>query len=69
MIERWRKMKMYSEEELLEVAKEMIDGLDNDINEIIDGLKCYMEEKNKTLEEVRELGWEDSTVLFNYIYS
>ena len=65
----WRKMKMYSEEELLEVAKEMIDGLDNDINEIIDGLKCYMEEKNKTLEEVRELGWEDSTVLFNYIYS
>ena len=60
---------MYSEEELLEVAKEMIDGLDNDINEIIDGLKCYMEEKNKTLEEVRELGWEDSTVLFNYIYS
>lgn len=53
---------------LKEVARELINGLDNDINEVITGLEKIMKDEDLTIEELREKCWEDSTAIFDKIY-
>lgn len=61
---------MCSKNEILEVARELIDGLEenHNINDIVDGLNFIMEVENKTLKEVREMCWQDSNKVFGIIY-
>lgn len=61
---------LYSKEEILEVARELIDGLEenHDIEDIVSGLEFIMEDENITLNEMREQCWNDSTEVFGKIY-
>lgn len=60
----------YSEEEIAEVARELMDGLEefHPLDDIIAGLKEMMVRENKTLKEIREMCWEDSDLVFGLIY-
>jgi len=55
--------------DIKEIARELIDGLDNDIREVITGLERIMEEENLTFEELRERCWKDSNEMFQKIYN
>lgn len=59
-----------NENELLNIAKELIDGLEEEhnIDDIVNGLVSIMENENKTLEELREMCWNDSNEIFSKIY-
>ena len=61
---------LYSKDEILEVARELIDGLEenHDIEDIVSGLEFIMEDENITLNEMREQCWNDSTEVFGKIY-
>lgn len=59
---------MCSKEDIYEVARQLIDNLDNDIKEIVSGLEWIMKNENITLEEMNKQCWEDSTEVFNKIY-
>lgn len=54
--------------EIYYIAKELIEGLDNDIDEVAAGLEKMVFEKKLTMKELRELCWEDSVAVFDYIY-
>ncbi len=55
--------------QILEVARELIDGLEgHNIDDIVNGLNFIMENENKTLEEVKEMCWNDSNEVFSKIY-
>lgn len=61
---------MSNKNELLNIAKELIDGLEEEhnIDDIVNGLVSIMENENKTLEELREMCWNDSNEVFSKIY-
>lgn len=61
---------MSNKNELLNIAKELIDGLEEEhnIDDIVNGLVFIMENENKTLEELREMCWNDSNEVFSRIY-
>lgn len=60
----------YSEEDIAEVAGELIEGLEefHPVDDIIASLKEIMLRENLTLKEIRELCWEDSDLIFGLIY-
>ena len=61
---------LYNKEEVLKVARELIDGLEenHDIEDIVSGLEFIMENENITLKEMRKQCWNDSNEVFGKIY-
>lgn len=57
-------------DKILNVANELIDGLEDEhnIDDIVKGLIAIMKDENKTLEELREMCWNDSNEVFSKIY-
>jgi len=50
-----------------EVARQLIDGLDMDLDDIARRLENYLKDNPMTLEELNNKCWEDSTGIFNII--
>lgn len=50
-----------------EVARQLIDGLDMDLDDIARRLENYLKDNPMTLEELNNECWEDSTGIFNII--
>jgi len=50
-----------------EVAKQLCDGLNVNIEEVTKGLNNYLKRNPMTLEELNNKCWEDSTEIFNEI--
>ena len=55
--------------EWIEVAQNLCDGLDKDINDVAVRLKEWGEKNNLTPEYVDELCWVDSCYVFDQIYN
>lgn len=57
-------------DKILNIANELIDGLEDEhnIDDIVNGLITIMKDENKTLEELREMCWNDSNEVFSKIY-
>lgn len=57
-------------DKILNIANELIDGLEDEhnIDDIVNGLIAIMKDENKTLEELREMCWNDSNEVFSKIY-
>lgn len=58
-----------SELSLQDIAVELIDGLDNNLDEVICGLEKIQKAKELSLEELRDLCWKDSNAIFDMIYN
>lgn len=52
----------------LDVAKDLCNGLDNDVNDVAKRLRRYAKDNHLTMEEVEDMCWENSTNMFNEIY-
>lgn len=50
-----------------EVVRQLIDGLDMDLDDIARRLENYLKDNPMTLEELNNECWEDSTGIFNII--
>jgi hypothetical protein len=50
-----------------EIARQLCDDLDKDVNEVIQGLKNYLERNPMSLKKLNEKCWEDSSEIFDQI--
>jgi len=59
--------KMKKELTIQEVARQLCDGLNMNMEEVTNGLKDYLKRNPMTLEELNNKCWNDSTEIFNEI--
>ena len=59
---------MANQKTWLNIAKDLCDDLDNNVEDVARRLEQYAKDNSLTMDEVEDMCWENSSNMFNEIY-